>query len=265
MDAALALLDARGMPGQLKFFYMDMVPDCFENLKCTVTAGPVTPEFKDRAARQKQQGIEVVPEAEGLLAIKQEGPKEHGSAQLPYARVDGRFKVIAGHYTAAKAAELRGETAQSMLDAAFASGVKTMAGDFGADWKSAATPLPAGGGEAGTAFVAQTNAVAAAAKANDIPAMMAAGGEFAQFLYRDKDWEGHPVSLHRRQLMMRAQAVRQLADARVLGGFQQGDVAIVTYEGHDGTGWVVRGFTVMQHKGDAWKTLGGDSASIPPA
>jgi hypothetical protein len=264
MDAALALLDDRGLPGELKFFYMDLVPDCFEALKCAVTPGPLTDKFKQRVAAQAQQGVEVTPNPEGLLVIKEEGPKEHGSIELPYARVDGKYKVIAGRYTAGKAAELKARTVQAIVDAAFAARIQTMAGDFDTEWQKQATVLPAGGGDAGAAFVARENAMAAAAKANDVAAMIVAGGTNAEFLYRDKEFDGTPVSLHRRQLKMRAQAVRQLADVRVLGGFQQGDVAIITYEGHDGAGWIVRGYAVMQHKGSGWESMGSDSTSVPP-
>lgn len=266
MDAALALLDDRGLPANVKFFYMDLLPDCFENLTCTVTAGPLTDDFRKRLAEQKtQQGLEIATEPEGILLIKQEGPKEHGKMELPFAKVDGKYKVIAAHYGAQKLGELKAQTGQTLADAALEKGMQTMAGDLNAEWKSKASVLPAGGGDAGAAFVAQTNAMAAAAKANDLDAMIAAGGQWAQMVYRDKDFDGKPVSLHRRQLKMRAQVVRQLTDVKVLGGYQQGDVALITYEGHDGAGWIERGFTLMQHKGNQWESVGGDEVNVPPA
>ena len=265
MDAALALLDGRGLPGEVKFFYMDLVPDCFEHLTCTVTAGPVTDEYKKEMAEQKQsQGLEVAPEPEGILLIKQEGEKEHGKMELPFAKVDGKYKVIAARYSAQKLGALKAQTGQTLADEALATGMQTMAGDLNSEWKTNAKALAAGGGDAGAAFVASTNAMAKAAKANDVNAMIAAGGEWAAVVFRDKDFDGKPVSLHRRELKMRAQAVRQLADVEVLGGYQQGDVAIITFQGHDGAGWVVRGFKVMENKDNRWDGIGGNQVSVPP-
>lgn len=265
MDDAMTLLDGRNLPGQLKFFYMTLVPDCFENLTCTVTSGPLTDQFRERAKQQREEGIEIAPEPEGLLTVKKEGDKEHGSTQLPFAKVDGKYRVIAGRYGAAKVAQLKGQSAQGMVDEALANGLDVMGGKLDVEWKGKAAVLPAGGGAAGAAFAKQTDAVAAAAKAKDLDAMLAAGGDWARVVYAEKDYAGKPVSVQRRQLKMRAQAVRQLADITVTGGYEADDVAIVTYEGHDGAGFTVRGFQVLQKRDGAWSNLGGDSVSIPPA
>src|SRR5450432_137544 len=156
MDAAIGLIEWRDSPAQLRFFYMDLLPDCFERHVCSVTVGALTDEFRERTARQiKEQGAAYVVPPEGTIEVigkppadaphKNDGTSREGmNLSMPYARIDGRYKIISMHYTPAKVAELKAKTAQAVADETLAQGVGN---PRDMEWKQKASALPAGGGE----------------------------------------------------------------------------------------------------------------------
>lgn len=263
LDAELALLDSPNIPSDQKFFYADAVVDCSDgSMTCTVKAVPLNDEFKKRLELQAGKGVEFAAAPEGLIQVAEEGKGMKGSYSLPYAKVGGSYKIVAGHYTAQKVAELRAQTAQAKTDEYLKAGVGYPPNP---DWKSQATALPADGGEAGAALVSMVKARTDAVKAGDVDKRIAAGDERDAIIYAAKGADGteHPLKI--RQLSMRVQSMRELADVKVLGGYQNGDAAVLTIEGHDGGGWVVRGAQFMEKKGGKWETGELDSVSTPAA
>jgi hypothetical protein len=263
MDAALALLDSKGVPAMAMSVYMDNVNDCFAGYTCTVSMEPLSDAFKKEIPVQREKnGVEFSTTPEGIIKIAEVAPESKGTVELPYAKVDGKYKIIGMHYTAEKLAALKTKTAQSITDELLAKGI----GDPpDTQWKSNATALPADGGDAGNAFVAKVKATAAAAKANDVDAMIAAGGDWEKMLFGEKDLSGKPVSLKARQLKMRTHFVLQPAEVTVTGGYRLDDMVVVTFDGHDGNGWVVHGAQLMQLTNGAWQESGRQKVSIPPA
>jgi hypothetical protein len=274
MDAAIGLIEWHDSPAQLRFLYMDLLPDCFERHVCTVTVSPLTDEFRERTATQTQtQGAEYVVAPEGTIEIvgkppadaphKNDGTSREGmNLSMPYARVDGRYKIICMHYTPAKVAELKAKTAQMIADETLAQGVG-IPRDM--EWKRKASVLPAGGGEPGVAFSTSTAALAGAVKSGSLDALMASMGRIGRLIYGDKDTDGTVIPLKTRELTLRAQSVRYDTDVTVLGGYLLGDTAALFYEGHNGAGWIVRGVVLMEQHEGLWDDVGRQAIEIPPS
>jgi hypothetical protein len=265
IDAALALFNTKN-PQAIIEVYVDSVSDCFEdNLKdyrCTVTAAPTPDEVVQGIA---QHAIDSQPAPEGVIYVTKKSstskPYEHTLA-FPYAKVDGKFVITGFQMDAQKLAELKAATAQSVTDKLLAVGPYVPL-PRDPTWKRRASVLPAGGGDAGAALVTRTNAMAAALKANDVDAMIAAEGGGAKYRYPAiKD--GKPVSLHQRQLNMRSHMNYSLVDVNVLGGYQLDDHAVLMIEGHEGTGWIARGWQAMIHREGKWEVGGEERVAIPP-
>ncbi len=263
IDAEMALLDARGVSAQAQFFYRDLVNDCL-SMSCVVSVGPLSSEFKERAAKQLQtESLEFVVAPEGVLKVTGESAnkQEHMAMEMPYAKVDGQYKIIANIYTPAKVAELSAKTAQAVADELLANGV----GDPpDKEWKNKAHALAVGGGEAGAMLVARNNAMVAAARANDPQAMVTALGQVGQIIYGDKDYKGTPIPLKNRQLKLRAQSVRFDYDMKVVGGYALDDVYALIYEARDGAGWTVRGCNLGTLKNGQWQAIASNEIAIPP-
>ena len=68
------------------------------------------------------------------------------SVEMPYAKINGEYKIVSNNYTPAKVAELKSKSAQAIADELLADGVGTPPDK---DWKNKARVLSAGGGEAG--------------------------------------------------------------------------------------------------------------------
>jgi hypothetical protein len=273
MDAAIGLIEWHDSPAQLRFLYMDLLPDCFERHVCTVTVSPLTDEFRERTATQmKTQGAEYVAAPEGTLEIvgkppadaphKNDGSSREGmSLSMPYARIDGRYKIISMHYTPAKVAELKAKTAQAVADETLAQGVGLQR-DM--QWKQKASALPAGGGEPGMAFSTSTAALASAIKSGSLDAVIANMGSIGRLFFGDKDTDGTTIPLKTRELKLRAESVREETDVTVLGGYVLGDTAALFYEGHNGAGWIVRGVALMEQHEGLWNDAGRQAIEIPP-
>ena len=267
MDAALTLLDRGGVPPSAQYFYLKLVADCAtEGATCKVSTAPVTEDYKKKESEQAaQMGAELKPAPDGLIEVALEAKTKHGTTELPYAKVDGQYRIVSQRYTAAKVAELKAKTAQSITDALLAKGVHQPDQPNDPDWKAKASPLPPGGAEAGAWFIAYTKAVAAAVKAGDVTALHSLYEEASDinvYVYTDKDDQGKPVSagqLRYLRLNMRAEAVKELQDVTVLGGYQLGEIAALSYEGHDGAGWIKRGCAVLKHDDKGWKPMVGNS------
>jgi hypothetical protein len=271
LDAALELADLNGAPPEILFFYADMVPDCQSGDTCIVSLGPYSAERaeQDRASAA-EQGFEIAHTPLGVLVVSSQSKDAAGESssklQMPYAKVDGKYKVIVGSYSQAKLAELRATPTDALVDKMLAGGIYDNATQARrTDWKEIASVLPVGGGEVGAWFKQRTEAVHKAAKTGDPEAVIKAGGSWEAMLYRDKEYDGSPVSKERRQLKLRAQTLRSLASVNVLGGYQYGSDTLLIIEGISDNGWVVRGPILISGEGEDLGVSGRGTISYPPS
>ena len=270
MDAALALFDAHHGQSASQRYFMQLVLGCFEDFTCTVSPGPLEEKFKKELANNDGQGkwyYDPMPEGQLNIVKKSNRPesKEYKES-LRYAKVDGVYKVTGVLITKVWRAKQQGITAQSITDEFLAKGPILPTGRD-PEWKSKANVLPPGGGDAGAALIARVNGMAAAAKSNDVNAMIAAMGSYGEYEYGEKDRDGNPVSLRKRQLSIRVDMMNALVDVKVLGGYQLNNFAVLTFEGHRGDGWIERGerSAVRQQDGEwAWTDEGFADIAFPP-
>lgn len=267
MDAALKLADLDTTPAQLRFFYLDEVRDCgTANITCTASATPLDDDFKKRMEGLGPQGLESAAMPEGVIVVEQKSVdgKSSGKLRMPYAKVDGKYRIVAQRYTAAKLTEMRATTNQQLLDKMLAGGIyDSEKGERSTTWKDTATALPADGGEPGQSLARTSAALHAAATANDPDAAVKSGDGFAQMILGDKDYEGKPVPLADRKAKLRAQAYRFLHDVKVSGGWIRGEEAIVLVDAKDGAGWVSRGALFMMKQNGAWSVAGKETVDYP--
>ncbi|MEO7064090.1 MAG: hypothetical protein ABI082_10030 [Dokdonella sp.] len=265
-DAAGKLAAIEDAPAQLHFFYLDSVLTCSSGATCTVSVAPATDElraqFKQQAAKLHAQA----PNVDGMImiAVKPKSGSGSGTMKMPYAKVGDTYKVVSIHYSPAEIAALRAKTNEALVQEFFAAGIlDSGASEPRTDWATAATKLPADGGDAGKAFVAQTLAMSAAVDAKDPDAAMHAGGGAAAIIFRDKDASGKAIPLVERQRKLHVQSLRMLRDVKVTGGYLLGDSAVLVIEAHDGIGWVVRGPILLSHGRGTWQRAGDNTVSYP--
>lgn len=264
--AAAALADMANAPAEVHFALLDNVYECSTVAKCAVAVTPIDAAFRQQLADQaKQLGAEA-PAAEGLIVVSSKSKDGSGSGtlQMPYAKIDGTYKLASLHLGAAEIAKRRATTGEQLLKDMFAGGIYDNAsGERRTDWATAATPLPADGGKAGAELVRQTAAMAKAVDAKDPDAAMAAGGQWATVVFADKDYEGKPIAREQRQKKLHVQSLRMLRDVKVTGGYQLGDDAALIVEARDGIGWTERGAVLMTRNGDVWDVSGKQLIAYP--
>ena len=265
-DAARKLADIDDAPAQLHFFYFDSVLTCSSGATCTVSAAPATDELRDRLKKQAAQLHAQAPNVDGmiLIAVKSKDGSRSGTMKMPYAKVGNDYKVVSIHYSPAEFAALRTKTNETLVQEFFAAGIRDSgASEPRTDWATAASKLPADGGDAGKAFVAQTRAMSAAVDAKDPDAAMHSGGGMAEIVFRDKDSAGKAIPMADRQRNLHVQSVRMLRDVKVNGGYTLGDSAVLMIEARDGIGWVVRGPILLSHDRGTWQRAGDNTVSYP--
>lgn len=269
MDAALALARLDGTPAELHFFFLDQVRECGEaETICTVSVAPLDEGYRKDQARMAEEGLEVAAQPEGLIVLqsKDAAGKGSGHMKMPYARVDGKYRLVAQRYTTAKLAEVRATTHEQQLKKMLDMGIyDSETQQRRTDWKDSATALPADGGEVGQALVRSSAALHAAVVAADPDAAVKSGNGFAAMAMADKGYDGKPVSLETRKAKLRAQSMRFLYDVKVEGGWQRGKEAILLVDAKDGVGWNNRGaLFLMQGENGAWDIAGKTLVSYPP-
>jgi hypothetical protein len=258
-DAARKLADIDGAPAELHFFFFNMVRECSADATCSVSAVAVDDEMREQFAEHAE-----APKLEGMLAVESKSKTGYGSGtmEMPYAKVGSDYKLVSIHFTPAEFAALKAKSNEYLLAEFFAKGIipsgKTKSR---ADWATAANPLPADGGEPGKAFVAQTRAMAAAVDAKDPEAAMKSGGQLAEIMFSDKDFEGKPIPLADRKSKLYVQSLRMLRDVKVNGGYQLDNDAVLIIEARNGIGWVVRGPIMLVKESGSWDFAGGNTVS----
>ena len=244
MDAALALGDFSGTPPRVLFFYMNMVVGCAHQNQCTVSTGPYDEQTAKRQETNAQsQGFQFGGQPDGVLLVAstpRDGSKGSGKVTLPIGKVGGEYRVLSGSYTPEKLAEQRARSTESLLEETMAEGIYDAAtGTRQTNWKEVATALPADGGEAGQWYLNNLRSLHKANKDGDLAAAIKLYG--GEHLYGENDLAGKPVPKAARLLTLRAWAAREMADAKILGGYQYGNHTLLMVEGTTSSGWIERG------------------------
>jgi len=264
--AAAALADMANAPAEVHFALLGNVYECSTEATCTVATAPIEATFRQQLAEQaKQLGAEA-PAAEGLIVVtsKSKDGSGSGTLQMPYAKIDGTYKLASLHLGAAEIAKRRATSGEQLLKDMFAGGIYDNAsGERRTDWATAATPLPADGGKAGAELVRQTSAMAKAVDAKDPDAAMTVGGQWATVVFADKSYDGKPIAREQRQKKLYVQSLRMLRDVKVTGGYELGDDAALIVEARDGIGWTERGAVLMTRTGDVWDVSGKQLIAYP--
>jgi hypothetical protein len=267
IEAARALADIADAPADLHFYFFDQVRECAAESKCTVSTAPIDDEFRQQMSEQaKQYGAETPTSAEGLIVVNARAVDGSGSGamKMPYAKVNGQYKLIPLHYSAAQLTALRGKTNEALLQEMFAGGIyDPVSKGRRTDWATAAKPLPADGGDPGAKFRQQTAAMAVAVDAKDPDAAMRSGGMRALRVFADKTYDGKPIALDARKKKLQVQALRMLRDVKVKGGYALGDDAALIIEARNGIGWIERGAVLVSRDGEVWDLAGKQTISYP--
>lgn len=267
LATAEALADLSQAPALARFMYLSTAVDCATTDECTTAVGPLTDEHRESLAQQAAaQGIELAAPPEGMIKISSTSRDGTGTGtlEMPYAKIDGSYRIVTARYTKAELAKLRAKTNEQLAEELFAQGLyDPELGDHRTDWASVATSLPADGGEPGAALVQRATAMAAAVDAGDPDAAKRSGGRVAEVIFRDKDWDETPIPLATRKLRLAVQGIKQLRDVDITGGWVLGGTAVLLVNAHNGAGWIERGAVVMVNHGDGWEHGGGLTVSYP--
>lgn len=264
VDAALALMSSPKPHADEQFSFIMLVEDCSYGSECSFTPAPLTDAFKKGITEQREKYGRMpdgVPE--GLITVEDKAKSKDSSSDMkmsfPYAKIDGQYRILTSTYTPEKLQELKAKSPQTIADEMLSRQI-----DNDPTWKTDASKLPADGGDPGKALVDHVAAASKAYKANDFASLIALGGQRGQILYREKELDGTPVPQKKREITLRIQAVQELTDVQVLGGYVRGNTAAVVFEGHDGAGWLLRGAYMMNLKNGKWDAQMPLAEHLPP-
>jgi len=274
VDALLALADLEQTPAMARSMLMTLPDDCAAPMVCKVSLKAIDEAWsKENTEMLAKQEEEWKSKPEGLVIIAGkpdpnvpavQGAADSVTREMPYARVGDAFRIVLTRPTAASLAKMKATTAAQQTDEMLALGIGLPGKSArNMEWKTTATALPAGGGEAGEAYLAHVAKVAAALKADDVDALVAATGRWGEIVMGPKDWSGKEVPLDQRQRTMRAQGMRMIVSAQVLGGWQLGDQVVLIVEGTNGIGNTVRGGVLMERPEGTWDSSGQMMVEIP--
>ena len=265
-EDARKLADIDDAPAELHLYFLDTVRECSSESACTVATAAADAELRQQLGEQAKSLNAEAPDVEGMItvAIKSKDGSGSGTMKMPYAKVGGDYKLVSIHYSPAEFAALRAKSNEALVQELFAQGIRASGNaEPRTDWATAATRLPADGGEAGKAFVAQTRAMSAAVDARDPDAAMRSGGQMAAIIFRDKDFAGKPIAPAERRKKLHVQSLRMLRDVKITGGYALGDDAVLIIEARDGIGWIVRGPVLVSSNGGVWDLAGKNTVSYP--
>jgi len=260
--ALRALVDLAGSPSDIHFALLNTIDECAGSNTCTATVGPITPDWETQTKQvldHEGASFPVAPEGLITLQVKDAEGKDSGSMDVPYAKVGDAYRLVAAKYTPEKLVELRARTAQSVVDDV----VARKSEELGEDWKAGATDLGADGGEPGKAFAAHVQAAAQGVQSEDPDLVAKHTGDRGAIIFGAENYEKKPIPMDVRKAKLRAQAPRMLVEAKVLGGWQRDDLALIAYEGRNGAGNIERGVAMMERRGDAWSHESSRNVEFP--
>ncbi len=276
--ALLARADLSHASAMNAWFLIKLIGDCDEGVACSVTVKPPDDAWrKEDSSIRERQKTEWRVAPEGTLRIAGKSDAKPGAkvgevagaarsieVELPYARIGDQFRIVVAAFRPAERARLLATSATAAADATLEQSSRFAGQDIsGKAWKAKAKALPSDGGIPGAAYLAYVGKIAAAVNAKDVDALTAATGDVGQFLFGAKDFAGQAVPLDKRQLKMRAQSVRMVVEAKVLGGYVLDSDALLIVEGRNGLGNVVRGAVMMDLKNGIWVQSGSNLLEIP--
>ncbi len=241
IDGVLALGNFKDTGPVVKWLFLSNVATCSYETYCFVSVKADDPAaIAERVARQLKQGYEFQAQPEGTLVISVLDRKTgafQAEIAMPYALIDGQYRMLSAQYTAKKLTELRAQSNAQLLDALFAQGIRDNVPphEIRFDWKTAATVLPPGGGELGAAYEAIVARDFLRYSTGDLAAVLADAADVVQ----------DPVAKRIRVLALRTEAVSMLKSIRVLGGYQLGDTVVFDTLGKAENGWIVRGAVIL--------------------
>jgi hypothetical protein len=266
-EAGIKLARLEGAPAQLHFFYLDQFGDCAEaGTTCTVSLAPLDDKFKEQAQGMAEQGLEVIAAPEGIVVVEMKSETGKGKMRMPYAKIDGDYRIVSQRFTAAKLDEMRGKSNAALLQEMLDQGIyDPSTGERNTKWQEGATALPPGGGEVGAAYRKQVEARAAAVAAGDPDAAANSGDGFAAMVVGANDYAGKPVPMEARKRKLRAQSARWLREIEIEGGWQKGNEAILLFTGTNGIGWIERGaiFLTREDENASWGKAGDTTVEYP--
>jgi hypothetical protein len=265
-DAARKLADIDDAPAQLHFFFLDTVRECSMESDCSVSTAAADDELRQDLAEQAKSLNAEAPDVEGVITVvaKSKDGSGSGTMKMPYAKVGSGYKLVSIHFSPAQFAAIKAKTDDSLVAEFFAKGIRPgMGAEPRTDWATAASPLPADGGEPGKALIAHAQVMAAAVDAGDPDAAMNSGDQMDKIIFRDKGFKGEPIALAARKSKLYVQSLRMLRDVKVSGGYQLDDDAVLLIEARDGIGWIVRGPVLMSKDSGSWEYAGGNTVSYP--
>ena len=276
--ALLARADLSHALAMDAWFLIGLIDDCNDGVACSVTLKPLDDAWRktDAPSREREKTAwRAAPE--GILRIAGKSDAKPGAkvgevagaarkveVDLPYARIGDQYRIVVAALQPAERARLVATSASAAAEATLAESSSFAGLDIsGKAWKAKAKALPADGGKPGAAYLAFVGKIAAAIKAKDVDALTAATGDVGQFLFGAKDFAGKAVPLDKRQRKMRAQSLRMVVEANVLGGYVLDSDALLIVEGRNGFGNVERGAMQMKLKNGVWVHAGGKLLEIP--
>ena len=257
LDAAGAMADFDGVPLEPRYLYLDFVAGCLDGRSCTVTLESLDPDERRRLNDDARKADSTLVDADGMAIIAWTGASNSsGEIRMPYARVAAGHRLVAFRPTAERLAFRRNVSAENVLDQLMKSGVHGPAsGTTRTDWATAASRLPAGGGEAGAALLLAQRRLLAAADARDPDDAMRAGDRGVAMQLVDTSFDGKPVTRESRQRTLTIESMRVLRDLEVSGGYRLGDDVLLAVEGRNGIGWIETGVIVMSKVDDNWEII----------
>ena len=265
-EAAARLADIDGAPAEARFAYFDAVHGCASEMQCKVSVAALDDAFRQGLV-EDAKAIDATPiAADGVIVIAEKSRDGSGSGELrmPYVKSGRDYRIAVLRPGLATIAKSRAESNDDLARKMFAGGIyDTASGTRRTDWATAAKPLPADGGDAGRAFVAQTTAMAAAVDTKDPDAAMRAGGRWAAVVFADKGYDGKAIAKTERQKKLWVQSQRMLRDVRVSGGYELGDDAVLLVDARNGSGWVERGAVLVSREGGMWEVAAKETVAYP--
>jgi hypothetical protein len=246
-DGALALGDFAQAPPMVISTYMGILESCAYVNYCKVTLGEFNAEQEQAGLAKRGLHYTIAPIGELKIAMtwRKDGANG-GKASLPYALVGKAHRIVYASYTPAELARLRAKTTQQLLDDALQQGIADLSlSENRSDWRTAAKPLAADGGEIGKQFQTRAQAIYEAANKLDLAGLLSAGGLEEARNYYAFDASGKPLPAKVMALRLRQNLPNYPSSVKVLGGLERNDVdgkqVLLLIEAILPNGWIERG------------------------
>jgi len=226
VNAATILIDWGNAPVQAYRMLKMSVADCFAPAKCQIATGPLTEADK---TPNENYYFPVAPE--GVIRIKSE-PEEEGFS-MPYAKVNGSYKIVIGQLTE-----------KSWNEVKLAADASKIAKEMASDIVTSGKPLPADGGEPAKAY---REYLAAVAKGDTD--FLAQHGSQGDLYFFGTAYKANPTKA---AITVDLTRMEVIAEPIIKGGFIQDSRAVLLVSGLNGLGWITEGAIILAQKDRKW-------------